>query len=146
MYVRKKLDSIAYSLSYQSLQFMPEFEVRVRVLKRLRYLGNEDQLKLKGYIWGYPAIRWVVKSLNSCVNLREFQLISQPLNINHQLWRSRKAINWFVSCKIQQRSMRQLVDGNLITTSLQVKRPVLWALPNWSLPSSCLITSSKIWK
>jgi superfamily II RNA helicase len=50
MYVRKELERIAYSLSYQSLQFMPEFEVRVRVLKRLRYLGSEDQLKLKGEI------------------------------------------------------------------------------------------------
>ncbi|KAL5266555.1 hypothetical protein ACHWQZ_G003808 [Mnemiopsis leidyi] len=48
MYVEQELGRIAYSLSYQSLQFMPEFEVRVRVLKRLRYLGNEDQLKLKG--------------------------------------------------------------------------------------------------
>ena len=48
MHVEQELGRIAYSLSYQSLQFMPEFEVRVRVLKRLRYLGDEDQLKLKG--------------------------------------------------------------------------------------------------
>jgi len=27
---------------------MPEFQVRTRVLRRLRYLGEEDQLKLKG--------------------------------------------------------------------------------------------------
>ena len=48
MYVQMKLEEIAFSLSYQSLKFMPEFEVRVRVLKRLKYLGDEDQLKLKG--------------------------------------------------------------------------------------------------
>ena len=50
MWVKKQLERIAYSLSYQSLQFMPEFELRVGVLKRLRYLGNEDQLKLKGLL------------------------------------------------------------------------------------------------
>ena len=48
LYVKLQLEKIAYSLSYKSLQFMPEFETRVKVLRRLRYLGNEDQLKMKG--------------------------------------------------------------------------------------------------
>ena len=51
MFVKTELEVIGYALSYSSLKFMPEFEVRVRVLKRLGYLGAEDQLKLKGNFW-----------------------------------------------------------------------------------------------
>eukprot|EP00116_Pleurobrachia_bachei_P014121 sb/3474383/ len=47
-FTRQEIERLTYRLSDQSLHFLPEFQTRVRVLRRLGYLRENDQLKLKG--------------------------------------------------------------------------------------------------
>eukprot|EP00116_Pleurobrachia_bachei_P011802 sb/3472064/ len=49
-FTRQEIERLTYRLSDQSLHFLPEFQTRVRVLRRLGYLRENDQLKLKGMI------------------------------------------------------------------------------------------------
>lgn len=86
VYTQKELERIAFSLSYQSLHFMPEFEVRVQVLKRLRYLGEENQLKLKGLCpyCLHVCTAHISHSVCTCAwrtSLNLFELFSGPAEV-----------------------------------------------------------------
>ena len=46
--VRDELKQLEFDLSYSALRYMPEFEKRIRVLRRLNYLDESNLLQLKG--------------------------------------------------------------------------------------------------
>lgn len=64
--LKEKIDTIKYALSDANLELMPEFEKRVLVLQKLKYIDNERTVQLKGR---------VACELNSCDELIVTEMI-----------------------------------------------------------------------